>query len=197
MARYDGVEYGIGGVACSPNTTRFSSREAAACRAHLSLSLPLFLSFLSQDTAPEKRPRLPVTRTSLRKRDRKASGQRSLDASLRGRLSCRGGKFQQARPVGSWWRIYAHMPCTCPLCRSYESYYVQAQRVRRLVVNDFRRTFAQDCDAILLPTATSAAPTMKELDAVCSCPLVALPLRITFYSAEPAPTTCQQRNLGR
>jgi Asp-tRNA(Asn)/Glu-tRNA(Gln) amidotransferase A subunit family amidase len=42
--------------------------------------------------------------------------------------------------------------------RSYESYYIQAQRVRRLVLNDFNKNFSHGvCDVILTPTCTSVA----------------------------------------
>lgn len=38
----------------------------------------------------------------------------------------------------------------------YDAYYIKAQKVRRLILNDFNDAFAE-CDAILTPTAPSAA----------------------------------------
>ena len=39
----------------------------------------------------------------------------------------------------------------------YDAYYIKAQKLRRLVANDFQTAFA-DCDLILGPTAPSSAP---------------------------------------
>src|SRR4030095_6092996 len=38
----------------------------------------------------------------------------------------------------------------------YDAYYLKAQKVRRLIADDFRRAYAQ-CDAIARPTAPTAA----------------------------------------
>eukprot|EP00040_Diaphanoeca_grandis_P002315 m.21229 g.21229 ORF g.21229 m.21229 type:complete len:496 (+) comp13313_c0_seq1:19-1506(+) len=47
---------------------------------------------------------------------------------------------------------------------SYDSYYLQAQRVRRLVKTDFERVFDAGVDVLLTPTAPSAAPTIIEAE---------------------------------
>ncbi|HLR78754.1 MAG TPA: Asp-tRNA(Asn)/Glu-tRNA(Gln) amidotransferase subunit GatA [Burkholderiaceae bacterium] len=39
----------------------------------------------------------------------------------------------------------------------YDAYYLQAQRLRRLITDDFRRTFAEHCDVIMGPVAPSVA----------------------------------------
>ncbi len=45
--------------------------------------------------------------------------------------------------------------------RSHESFYVQAQRVRRLVADDFSHAFhTLGVDALLTPTAPDDAPTL-------------------------------------
>ena len=41
----------------------------------------------------------------------------------------------------------------------YDAYYLKAQKLRRLVANDFQTAFAQ-CDFILAPTAPTAAPKL-------------------------------------
>eukprot|EP00123_Amoebidium_parasiticum_P021024 comp6028_c0_seq1/m.1869 comp6028_c0_seq1/g.1869 ORF comp6028_c0_seq1/g.1869 comp6028_c0_seq1/m.1869 type:complete len:514 (-) comp6028_c0_seq1:89-1630(-) len=45
---------------------------------------------------------------------------------------------------------------------SYESYYMQAQRVRRLVSNDFKNAFSNHVDVLLTPTALAGAPLLSE-----------------------------------
>lgn len=45
----------------------------------------------------------------------------------------------------------------------YDAYYLKAQKLRRLVANDFQTAFAQ-CDLILAPTAPTAAPKLGELN---------------------------------
>jgi len=39
----------------------------------------------------------------------------------------------------------------------YDAYYLQAQRVRRMVARDFQRAYAESCDLILGPVAPTAA----------------------------------------
>ena len=47
----------------------------------------------------------------------------------------------------------------------YEAYYLKAQQVRTLVINDFREAFAEECDLIVSPTApTTAFPLGEKLD---------------------------------
>lgn len=47
---------------------------------------------------------------------------------------------------------------TYVLCHGYyDAYYVQAQRVRRMITNDFQQAFAQQCDVIMGPVAPSVA----------------------------------------
>ena len=50
--------------------------------------------------------------------------------------------------------------------RSYESYYLQAQRVRRLVRDDFERVFDAGVDVLLTPTTPTAAPTIGHATAL-------------------------------
>ncbi|MCF7529479.1 Asp-tRNA(Asn)/Glu-tRNA(Gln) amidotransferase subunit GatA [Neisseria lisongii] len=45
----------------------------------------------------------------------------------------------------------------------YDAYYLKAQKLRRMVANDFQTAFAQ-CDLILAPTAPTAAPKLGELN---------------------------------
>ncbi|WP_225747847.1 Asp-tRNA(Asn)/Glu-tRNA(Gln) amidotransferase subunit GatA [Eikenella sp. Marseille-P7795] len=45
----------------------------------------------------------------------------------------------------------------------YDAYYLKAQKLRRLVANDFQVAFAQ-CDLILAPAAPTAAPKLGELN---------------------------------
>lgn len=44
----------------------------------------------------------------------------------------------------------------------YDAYYLQAQRVRRLIANDFRSAFAQHCDVIMGPVNPTVAPRIGE-----------------------------------
>jgi len=39
----------------------------------------------------------------------------------------------------------------------YDAYYLQAQRIRRLIAEDFKRAFVQDCDIIMGPVAPTVA----------------------------------------
>ncbi len=45
----------------------------------------------------------------------------------------------------------------------YDAYYLKAQKLRRLVANDFQAAFAQ-CDVILAPNAPTAAPVLNSLN---------------------------------
>lgn len=45
----------------------------------------------------------------------------------------------------------------------YDAYYLKAQKLRRLVANDFQTAFAQ-CDIILAPTAPTTAPKLNTLN---------------------------------
>lgn len=45
----------------------------------------------------------------------------------------------------------------------YDAYYLKAQKLRRLVANDFQAAFAQ-CDVILAPNAPTAAPLLNSLN---------------------------------
>lgn len=44
----------------------------------------------------------------------------------------------------------------------YDAYYLQAQRVRRMIVDDFQRAFAQQCDVIMGPVTPSVAKSIGE-----------------------------------
>ncbi|NYT78714.1 Asp-tRNA(Asn)/Glu-tRNA(Gln) amidotransferase subunit GatA [Alcaligenaceae bacterium] len=44
----------------------------------------------------------------------------------------------------------------------YDAYYLQAQRVRRLIVNDFQQAFSQHCDVIMGPVTPSVAKQIGE-----------------------------------
>eukprot|EP00055_Hartaetosiga_balthica_P007633 m.26541 g.26541 ORF g.26541 m.26541 type:complete len:487 (-) comp5864_c0_seq1:157-1617(-) len=46
---------------------------------------------------------------------------------------------------------------------SYESYYVQAQRVRRMICNDFNSIFNNGVDALLMPVSATDAPTLTSV----------------------------------
>lgn len=44
-------------------------------------------------------------------------------------------------------------------CRNYKKYYEQAQKVRRLVCDDYHRVYASGVDVLLTPTMLGDAPT--------------------------------------
>ena len=44
----------------------------------------------------------------------------------------------------------------------YDAYYVKAQKLRRMIAQDFQNAFAQ-CDAILTPVAPTAAPLLGSI----------------------------------
>ncbi len=45
----------------------------------------------------------------------------------------------------------------------YDAYYLQAQRVRRLIAQDFQRAFADQCDVIMGPVTPTVAPAIGSL----------------------------------
>ena len=47
--------------------------------------------------------------------------------------------------------------------RAFESYYVQAQRVRRLIVDDFERVFKSGVHVLLTPTVPGVAPALADV----------------------------------
>jgi len=51
--------------------------------------------------------------------------------------------------------VLLHLMC----CRNYDKYYLQAQRVRRLISQDFWTVFKSGCDVLLTPTVLGDAPT--------------------------------------
>jgi len=46
----------------------------------------------------------------------------------------------------------------------YDAYYLQAQRVRRLIAQDFQRAFADQCDVIMGPVTPTVAPAIGSLN---------------------------------
>ena len=49
------------------------------------------------------------------------------------------------------------------LCHGYyDAYYLQAQRVRRMIANDFQQAFAQHCDVIMGPVAPTVAKAIGD-----------------------------------
>ncbi len=46
----------------------------------------------------------------------------------------------------------------------YDAYYLQAQRVRRLIANGFQQAFASDCDVIMGPVSPTVAPPIGSLN---------------------------------
>ena len=52
---------------------------------------------------------------------------------------------------------------TYVLCHGYyDAYYLQAQRVRRMITNDFQQAFAQHCDVIMGPVTPSVAKAIGD-----------------------------------
>ncbi|HZH57564.1 MAG TPA: Asp-tRNA(Asn)/Glu-tRNA(Gln) amidotransferase subunit GatA [Burkholderiaceae bacterium] len=52
---------------------------------------------------------------------------------------------------------------TYVLCHGYyDAYYLQAQRVRRMIANDFQQAFAQHCDVIMGPVAPTVAKAIGD-----------------------------------
>lgn len=52
---------------------------------------------------------------------------------------------------------------TYVLCHGYyDAYYLQAQRVRRMIVNDYQQAFAEHCDVIMGPVTPSVARTIGD-----------------------------------
>jgi aspartyl-tRNA(Asn)/glutamyl-tRNA(Gln) amidotransferase subunit A len=52
---------------------------------------------------------------------------------------------------------------TYVLCHGYyDAYYLQAQRVRRMITNDFQHAFAEQCDVIMGPVTPSVAKQIGE-----------------------------------
>jgi aspartyl-tRNA(Asn)/glutamyl-tRNA(Gln) amidotransferase subunit A len=44
----------------------------------------------------------------------------------------------------------------------YDAYYLQAQRVRRIIVNDFQQALANECDVIMGPVAPTVARPIRD-----------------------------------
>ena len=52
---------------------------------------------------------------------------------------------------------------TYVLCHGYyDAYYLQAQRVRRMIADDFRQAYAEKCDVIMGPVTPSVAKKIGE-----------------------------------
>lgn len=52
---------------------------------------------------------------------------------------------------------------TYVLCHGYyDAYYLQAQRVRRMIANDFQQAFSQHCDVIMGPVSPTVAPAIGD-----------------------------------
>lgn len=70
------------------------------------------------------------------------------------------------------WIVFSGLPPFCSTLtsldvlrdhRSYQSYYVQAQRVRRMVAEDFKAVFGKSCDLLLTPVTTGVAPLLADI----------------------------------
>ena len=46
-------------------------------------------------------------------------------------------------------------------CRNYDNFFIKAQKVRRLIAEDFRRVFEGGLDILLTPTTLTEAPTHR------------------------------------
>lgn len=83
------------------------------------------------------------------------------------------------------------------LQRNYQKYFVQAMKVRRLIVNDFEKAWSSGVDVLLTPTTLSEPPKYSEFIALenqqqcvmqdyctqpvnlAGCPAVSLPIRLS------------------
>jgi len=83
----------------------------------------------------------------------RAAGYRDLaDMTARSRAEGFGPEVQRRILVGTYVLSHGY----------YDAYYLQAQRLRRMIADDFRRAFADRCDVIMGPVAPTVAKDIGE-----------------------------------
>jgi aspartyl-tRNA(Asn)/glutamyl-tRNA(Gln) amidotransferase subunit A len=77
------------------------------------------------------------------------------DMSARSRTEAFGEEVRKRIMIGTYVLSHGY----------YDAYYLQAQRVRRLIAQDFQRVFADQCDLIMGPVTPTVAPAIGSLNA--------------------------------
>ena len=75
------------------------------------------------------------------------------DMSARSRTEAFGEEVRKRIMIGTYVLSHGY----------YDAYYLQAQRVRRLIAQDFQRVFADQCDVIMGPVTPTVAPAIGSL----------------------------------
>lgn len=58
-----------------------------------------------------------------------------------------------------WKSDYMYFSIFISYCRNYDNFFLKAQKVRRLIAEDFRQVFGGGVDILLTPTTLTEAPT--------------------------------------
>lgn len=83
----------------------------------------------------------------------RATGYRNIDDMIsRSRAEGFGAEVQRRILVGAYVLSHGY----------YDAYYLQAQRIRRLIVDDFRQAFSEHCDVIMGPVTPDVAKNIGD-----------------------------------